>query len=212
MGAIDVRLAKVELATITQVFGDARENAMQSAVFNPLLIAPMTRLVRRVARRKIGPRSARAQHPQHRVQHVARVAERTTSLRRRAVSLLLREERLDDFPLLVREIHQDRRSNFRAHVDPRRESDRIPRTYERPVMRCVLVLRHMEVAARERAEDQRWREHIHGQLVRHAHIRPFAACHEVADGRDGEDGEKNGDDAFEHFEHGGGYCVAEPRF
>jgi hypothetical protein len=51
VGAIDVRLTKVELAAIAKVFGDANENAMQRAVLDPRLIAPVARLVRWVARR-----------------------------------------------------------------------------------------------------------------------------------------------------------------
>ncbi len=118
MRAVDVRLGQVEFAAVLQVLGDSRQHAVQRPVLDPSLVASMARLVRRVPARKVGPRGARAQDPEHGVEYVALISIRSSALWTGSVSLVLGEERLDGVPLLVGQVHDDRRSNSRAHVDP----------------------------------------------------------------------------------------------
>jgi hypothetical protein len=62
----------------------------------------MAGLVRRVAIRQVMPRRAGAQDPQHPVEHRTRVALRAAAAVRPP---LLFEQRLDDRPLLVGQVH-----------------------------------------------------------------------------------------------------------
>jgi len=57
-----------------EIPGERGDDAPQRAPLDPGLKAAMTRLVRRIARREILPRSARAQDPQDAIEHIARVA------------------------------------------------------------------------------------------------------------------------------------------
>jgi hypothetical protein len=114
---------------------------MEHAVLNPALKPTVASLVGRIPWRKIGPRSARSQHPEHAVQHLAGAAVGAAALRRRLAPLVFGEVRLEDFPLLVGEVHPQGRSENRSAVDPHRLSDRVSTTYAHEVMRCALAIR-----------------------------------------------------------------------
>ena len=105
MGAVDESLGEVQLAAIVQVFRQAMKEALEHAVFNPLLEPSVARRWRRIATRKIGPRCAGPKHPQHTVHHVARIAPRSTTLGARTLPLLAREDAFDGVPLLIGEVH-----------------------------------------------------------------------------------------------------------
>jgi hypothetical protein len=99
----------------------------------------MAGLVRRVPRRKVGPRRTSSQDPHDSVEDVAHGPERASPLRGRPLELLGGEEVLDRSPLLVGEVHGQGRSEIPPTVDPHRFSDRVPCTYAGAVMRCSLV-------------------------------------------------------------------------
>lgn len=107
----------------------------------------MAGLVRRVPRRKIGPRRTRSQDPHHSVEDVAHGPERSSPLRRRPAELLGGEEVLDRSPLLVGEVHGQGRSEIRPAVDLHRLSDRVPCTYAAAVMRRALVVADQPTSA-----------------------------------------------------------------
>jgi hypothetical protein len=86
----------------TQVLRQAREQVTEDAVLPPLLEPPMAGLLRRVAIRQVTPRRAGAQDPQHPVEHRTRVALRAAAAVRPP---LLFEQRLDDRPLRVGQVH-----------------------------------------------------------------------------------------------------------
>jgi len=60
----------------------------------------MTGLVRRIALGQVFPGSARAQNPEYAVEHIARIAPRTTSAI--VAYLRLRQQWLNDLPLRCR--------------------------------------------------------------------------------------------------------------
>ena len=127
MGPVDESFCQVQLSTTTQVLGECSKDLLQRAVAHPALKSTMTRLVRRIARRKIFPRRAGAQNPQDAVQNVPRIAEGPppdTLLDR----LFLREKRLQYSPLLFGEVHIKVRSDSDPPVDPLAKSDRVSRT------------------------------------------------------------------------------------
>lgn len=105
MGAIDIRLAKIELAAFLEIFGQAAQRTVQRAVLDPSLEAAMARLVRRVPSWHVGPRSARAQHPEHSIHNVAWVPPWTAAALTGALQLFRREVRLDFLTLFVGQIH-----------------------------------------------------------------------------------------------------------
>jgi hypothetical protein len=110
MGAIDVRLGQVELAAITQIFGEPTEDALKRLVFDPRLESTVTRLVRRIAARHVRPRCAGAKHPEHAVEHVSDFNVRPTALRRRSLQFLDGKAALERFPLLIADVHLSLRS------------------------------------------------------------------------------------------------------
>ena len=68
----------------------------------PSLKAPMTRLIGRIPRRQIVPRRTGAQHPQHAVQHGARVGPRPPTTIGSPSRL---KQRFEDGPLRVSQVH-----------------------------------------------------------------------------------------------------------
>lgn len=79
------------------------QDALQGPVPAPLLEVAMARLVRRVAAGHVGPLGSRAKNPQHPMQDLSQVLARTTL----AVLAppILRQQRSDELPLGVCEIH-----------------------------------------------------------------------------------------------------------
>ena len=69
-----------------------------------MLKAPVARLVRRVPIGQILPRCPGAQHPEHAVQDVAGLPGRAAAA---ILAGLMSEERFEQRPLLVGEIHAD---------------------------------------------------------------------------------------------------------
>jgi hypothetical protein len=127
VGPVDESFCQVQLSTTTQVLGECPKDLLQCAVAHPALKSTVTRLVRRIARRKILPRRAGAEDPQNAVQHVSWIAEGPspdTLLDR----LFLREKRLKYSPLLFGEVHIKVRSESDPPVDPLAKSDRVSRT------------------------------------------------------------------------------------
>ena len=75
-GRVDEGFTQIDLPAVPQVFGEALQQPIEAARALPELEAAMARLVRRIARRQVVPRRAGAQHPQHAVQHGARIGPR----------------------------------------------------------------------------------------------------------------------------------------
>ena len=82
----------------------------------PALEPPVASRLRWVSVRQVVPRSTGPQDPEDPVQHVARIAPRAASLV--LADACLREERREHFPLLVGEVHSQRRSQLDPAVDP----------------------------------------------------------------------------------------------
>lgn len=101
-GRIDEGFTEINLPAIAEIFGEALQQPIESAAALPLLKPAMTRLVRRIASGQIGPRCAGAQHPQHAIQHRARIGPRTPA----AIGPTARpKRRLEKRPLLIGQIH-----------------------------------------------------------------------------------------------------------
>lgn len=103
MGAVDEGLGQIDLAAVTQVRCERLEDLPEHALRDPLLHAAMTGLVRRVLTRQRFPGSSGPQDPEHPVENASRFDARTTL----AVftHFGLRDQRLDNTPLLVSELH-----------------------------------------------------------------------------------------------------------
>jgi hypothetical protein len=78
------------------------EQSLEGSVATPLLETAMAGLVRRIAFRKVVPRSAGAQDPENPVQHFARVSPRPAATIPAASRH--RDQRCDDLPLRVRQV------------------------------------------------------------------------------------------------------------
>jgi len=115
VGAVDECFAEVELAALDQVVGEPLQRILQDAFIDPSLEPTKARSVRRIPLRHVGPGSAGAQDPENAVEHVARVAPRSTATV--FANDWLRQQRLDCGPLLVGEVHLDLRSRTRSSVD-----------------------------------------------------------------------------------------------
>lgn len=100
VGAIDEALCQVDLAAVPKVQCKRDEYLLDDSPLHPRLEAPMNRLIGRVATRKVGPLSPRAEDPQDAVHHRARVLPRATTLAR-WTALTGWDVGLDDCPLLV---------------------------------------------------------------------------------------------------------------
>ena len=127
MGAVDESLGQIQLSSTTQVLSQRPKDLFKRAVTDPALESPVARLVRRIATRKVLPRRARAEDPQDAIQDVSRIAvwpSQDAPLNR----LFLRENRLNESPLLLGEVHIKVRSDFDLPVDPLPKSDRVSRT------------------------------------------------------------------------------------
>ena len=78
---------------------------MQHAFVGPLLKPAVACLIRRVSPWRVGPRCARAQDPQHAIEHIAWIPIGPSTLLADPPSLAAREARPDRIPLLIREVH-----------------------------------------------------------------------------------------------------------
>ena len=127
MGPVDESLSQVQLSATTQVLGERSKDLFESAVADPTLKPTVAGLVRRVAPWQVRPRRTRAKDPEHAIKDVSRIAVRTTTpiLVER---LFLRENRLDQSPLLFSDVHIKVRSEIDPPVDPLPKSDRVSRT------------------------------------------------------------------------------------
>jgi len=127
VGPVDESFRKVQLSSTTQVLSERSKDLFDSAVADPALKPTVAGLVRRVAPWQVPPRGTRAKDPEHAIKDVSRIAVRTTTpiLVER---LFLRENRLDQSPLLFGEVHIKVRSEFDPPVDPLPKSDRVSRT------------------------------------------------------------------------------------
>lgn len=103
MGAIDEGLSQIDLAAVTQVFRERFEDFPEHAGLDPLLHPPMTRLVRRVLARQRFPWSSGPQDPEHSIENASSID--TWSPLAVFTSFRLRDQRLDNTPLLVSELH-----------------------------------------------------------------------------------------------------------
>jgi hypothetical protein len=118
VGAIDEAFRQVELSSIPQVFGQVLEDLVEHSFALPFLKASMHRLMRRIPRRKVRPRSSRPQYPQDRVNYITRLAPRPSSVTNGAIELLSWNELFDRVPLLVSEIHPTGQTSSRADGKP----------------------------------------------------------------------------------------------
>jgi hypothetical protein len=103
VGAIDEGLGQIDLAALTQVVCERGEDFPEHAVRHPLLHAAVTRLIRRELARQCFPWRPRPEDPQHPVENAARFDARTTFAV--LADFRLRDQRLDNTPLLVSELH-----------------------------------------------------------------------------------------------------------
>ena len=101
-GGIDEGFGEIDFPAVAEIRGQAFEQPIESATALPELKAPVTRLVRRIARGQIGPGRAGPKDPEHAVEHGARVGPRATP----SIGTSPRpKRRLEKGPLGVGEIH-----------------------------------------------------------------------------------------------------------
>jgi hypothetical protein len=102
VGGVDEGFREIDFAAVAEIGGQPFEEPIESPTALPQLKAPVTRLIRRVARRQIGPRGAGPQDPQDAVEDGARVGPRATA----SIGTAARpKRRLEHGPLGVGEIH-----------------------------------------------------------------------------------------------------------
>jgi len=87
---------------LAEVLGQSLQDVSQQARAAPLLKPPMARLIGRIPIGEIFPGRARAQDPEHAVQHLAGIPPRAPPPITAALRLELRGQ---DGPLLVGEVH-----------------------------------------------------------------------------------------------------------
>lgn len=86
-----------------QIPGERVQDAPEGAVVDPALKPPMTGLIRRIPFGQILPGGTGAEHPEDAIEHVPRIAPRTTASV--ATHAGLRQEQLENRPLLLGEVH-----------------------------------------------------------------------------------------------------------
>lgn len=93
------------MAAVAQILGQSLQHIAQQAGPPPLLKPTMTGLIGRVLPRQFTPLGAGPENPEHAVQHGASLLRRPAA----PVGATTRpEERFEDGPLLIREIHAAR--------------------------------------------------------------------------------------------------------
>ena len=99
---VDEGLTEIDLAAIAEIFRESLQEPVEPPAALPELKAPMARLIRRIAARQIGPGRPRAQHPEHAVEHRARIGPRPAA----PVSAPARTKRRFEYrPLGVSQVH-----------------------------------------------------------------------------------------------------------
>jgi hypothetical protein len=68
-GGVDEGFGEIDFPAVAEIRGQAFEQPIESATALPELKAPVTRLVRRIAWRQVGPRRAGPQDPEDAVQY-----------------------------------------------------------------------------------------------------------------------------------------------
>jgi hypothetical protein len=101
-GGVDEGFGEIDLAAVSEIRGEALKQAIEPTTLLPLLKPTVARLVRRIAGRQIGPRGARAQDPQHAVEHGARIGPRSPATIRSATRT---KRRFEKGPLGIGEVH-----------------------------------------------------------------------------------------------------------
>ena len=101
-GRVDEGFTQVDSAAVAEVFGQALQESIEAAGPLPELEPPMAGLIGRVAPWEIGPRRARAQDPQHGVEHGARIGPRPAPPIGAATGT---KTRFEHGPLGVSEVH-----------------------------------------------------------------------------------------------------------
>jgi hypothetical protein len=94
---------EITLECRLEICGQGTEEALEDARAHPLLEAPMTRLIRRIARRQNFPLCSSAQDPENPVKDGPGIAPEASPAIR--ATGWCRDDRFEDVPLLVREIH-----------------------------------------------------------------------------------------------------------
>jgi hypothetical protein len=115
-GGVDEGFGEIDLAAVPQVRRQALEQTIESATALPELKPSMARLVRRIARRQVGPRGAGAEDPQHAVEHRARIGPRSTATVGATAGT---KRRFENGPLGVSQIHAARYDGSRSVVTRR---------------------------------------------------------------------------------------------
>jgi hypothetical protein len=140
MGAVDEGLGQIDLAAITQVRSECLEDLPEHSVLDPLLHPAVTRLVRRVFAGERLPRSSGPKDPQHPVENAT--SGDTWPTLAVFANFGLRDQRLDNTPLLVSELHvlldhiRDPDAILSDHVLKNRSNfAHLPMRF----LRCVLV-------------------------------------------------------------------------
>jgi hypothetical protein len=78
-GRVDEGFTQIDLSAIAEIFREALEQPIEAPAALPELEASMTGLIWRIAPRQIMPRRPGPQHPEHAVEHRARIAPRPTA-------------------------------------------------------------------------------------------------------------------------------------
>ena len=99
---VDEGFGQIDLAAVSQVFGESLEQDLKASGSLPPLKATMAGLIRRIAARQIVPRSARAQDPEDAVEDRPRRRPGAPSSIR---STSRSKDRFEGGPLLIGEIH-----------------------------------------------------------------------------------------------------------
>lgn len=116
VGAIDERLDIVYAAPDSQVLPECLEHPAERAVSDPLLKSTMTRLIRRIAARQVVPGRSGTEHPQDRLEDLSCWTRWPSRLSWSCLGL--GDQRLDDRPLLISQVHENRRSQKAGQGDP----------------------------------------------------------------------------------------------
>ncbi len=99
-----------------EIGSERLENAPERPFADPALKPAMTRLIGRIAIRQVLPGRAGAKDPEDAVQHIPRIAPRTsTSI---ATNARIRQERRQDGPLRVSEVHAVEYDGQYSYVSP----------------------------------------------------------------------------------------------
>jgi hypothetical protein len=99
---VDEGFGEINFAAVAEIGGQAFEQAIQSPAALPELKPTVTRLIRRVAGRQIGPGRAGSENPQHAVEDGTRIGPGAPASIRTAAGP---KRRLENGPLGVGEIH-----------------------------------------------------------------------------------------------------------